>query len=144
MARAKGTEGRRLTYDDEDNEIYTNLIASSTPFKKLSIIDLFSIALIKGKKLGIRTELGDGATGRVRKSTIDGTNLRYLMMAIASDEEKSIDVLTDENKYFTICEEYAKTGIELINSEVLNKRNKILDDMEDELLKFYDKYLGES
>lgn len=141
MAKGKGSEGRRLIYDDEDNEIYTNLLNSSNPFKKLALTDLFAISLIKGKQLGIRTELGDGAVGRVRKSTIDGSNIRYLMMAIASDEEKSIEVLTDEDKYFRICEEYAKTGIDLLNSEVLDKRNKILDDMEEELLDFYDKHL---
>ena len=141
MARTKDTEGRRLIYDDDDKEIYTNLIGSSNPFKKLNIIDLFSIALVKGKKLGIRTKLGDGAIGRVRKSTIDGSDVRYLMMAIASDEEKSIDVLTNEDQYFKICEEYAKTGINLLNSEVLDKRYKILDEMEEELIKFYDKHL---
>lgn len=143
MAARGGNEGRRIIYDDEDKEIYTNLLNSSNPFKKLSITDLFAISLIKGKQLGIRTELGDGATGRVRKSTIDGSNIRYLMMAIAADEEKSIDVLTEEDKYFTICEEYAKTGINLLNSEVLSKHNKILDDMEEELLVFYDKFIGE-
>lgn len=143
MAKYVGNEGRRITYDDEDKEIYTNLLNSSNPFKKLSITDLFAISLIKGKQLGIRTELGDGATGRVRKSTIDGSNIRYLMMAIASDEEKSIEVLTDEDKYFKICEEYAKTGISLLNSEVLDKRFKILEDMEEELLEFYDIFISE-
>lgn len=145
MAKTKkNSEGRRIIYDDEDKAIYDNLKNSSNPLKKLNIVDLFAIALVYGKKLGIRTELGDGAIGRVRKSTIDGSNLRYLMMAIASDEEKSIDVLANEDDYFTICEEYAKTGIGLINSEVLDKRDKILDDMELELLEFYDKYLEES
>lgn len=63
------------------------------------------------------------------------------MMVIAADEEKSIDILADEDQYFRICEEYAKTGIELLNSEVLDKQFKILDDMEKELLEFYDKHL---
>ena len=144
MARGNDNEGRRLIYDDEDKEVYTNLLNSSNPFKKLSILDLFAIALIQGKKLGIRTELGDGKVGRVRKSTIDGTNVRYLMMAIAADEERAIDVLTDEDKYFTICEEYAKTGINLLNSKVLDKRFKLLDDMEEELLDFYEKFIADN
>ena len=38
-------------------------------------------------------------------------------------------------------DEYAKTGIELLNSEVLDKGFKILDDMEKELLEYYDKYV---
>lgn len=139
----KNSEGRRIAYDEEDRNIYDNLKNSSNPFKKLNIVDLFAVALVYGKKLGIRTELGDDAIGRVRKSTIDGSDLRYLMMAIAADEEKSIDVLATEDDYFTICEEYAKTGIELLNSEVFDKRDKLLDDLELELLEFYDNYISD-
>ena len=137
----KNSEGRRLYYDEHDRKIYDNLKSSSNPFKKLNTVDLFAIALVYGKKFGIRMNLDDDAIGRVRKSTIDGSNLRYLMMAIASDEEKSIDVLANEDDYFTICEEYAKTGVDLINSEVLDKHDKILDDMELEIIEFYDKYI---
>lgn len=138
-------EGRRIIYDNEDREMYDNLINSSTPFKKMSIIEVFAMALVYGKEVGLRKQLGEGATGRVRESTINSTDIRYLMMAIAADEEKSIDVLAEDNDYFTICEEYAKTGINLLNSEVLDKKNdKFLDDMEEKLLEFYDKYVDEN
>ena len=127
---------RRIIYDNEDKQMYDGLLNSSTPFKKFSITDIFAIAIIYGKKMGLRTPLGEGMIGRVRKSTIDNSNIRYLMMAIAADEEKSIDVVADINEYFKICEEYAKTGISLLNSDALSRKNKILDDMEDELLEF--------
>ena len=138
-------EGRRIIYDNEDREMYDNLINSSTPFKKMSIIEVFAMALVYGKEVGLRKKLGEGATGRVRESTINSTDIRYLMMAIAADEEKSIDVLAEDNDYFTICEEYAKTGINLLNSEVLDKKNdKFLEDMEEKLLEFYDKHIEEN
>lgn len=135
-------EGRRIIYDGEDREIYDNLLNSSTPFKKMNIIDLFSIAVVYGKEVGLRKKLGKDATGRVRESTINSSDIRYLMMAIATDEEKSIDILAQTDDYFSICEEYAKTGINLLNSEVLDKKNsEFLDDMEEKLLEFYDKYI---
>lgn len=135
-------EGRRIIYDGEDREIYDNLLNSSSPFKKMNIIDLFAMAIVYGKEVGIRKELGKDAVGRVRESTINTSDIRYLMMAIAADEEKSIDVLAQTDDYFSICEEYAKTGINLLNSEVLDKNNNVfLDDMEEKLLKFYDKYI---
>ena len=62
--------------------LYDDLKNKSNPLKKLKIMDIFAIALMYGKKTGIRTEMGKGATGRVRKSTIDSSDLRYLMMAI--------------------------------------------------------------
>jgi len=135
-------EGRRIIYDNEDREMYDNLINSSTPFKKMSIIEVFATALVYGKEVGLRKKLGEGATGRVRESTINSSDIRYLMMAIAADEEQSINVLAEDNDYFSICEEYAKTGINLLNSEVLDKKNdKFLDDMEEKLLEFYDMYI---
>ena len=135
-------EGRRIIYDGEDRKIYDNLLNSSSPFKKMNITDLFAMAIVYGKEVGIRKKLGKDAKGRVRESTINSSDIRYLMMAIAADEEKSIDVLVQEDDYFSICEEYAKTGINLLNSEVLDKKNdEFLDDMEEKLLKFYDKYI---
>ena len=135
-------EGRRIIYDGEDRKIYDNLLNSSSPFKKMNITDLFAMAIVYGKEVGIRKELGKDAVGRVRESTINSSDIRYLMMAIAADEEKSIDVLAQTEDYFSICEEYAKTGINLLNSEILDKKNdEFLDDMEEKLLKFYDKYI---
>lgn len=136
-------EGRRIIYDDNDRDLYDDLKNKSNPLKKLNITDKFAIALMYGKKTGIRTQLDKTATGRVRKSTIDSTDIRYLMMAIAADEEKSIDVVANTNDYFTICEEYAKTGIDLLHDEVFDKGNDILDDMQDEMLRFYDMFIEE-
>ena len=136
-------EGRRIYYDEHDRELYDEIKSKSNPLKKLNIIDIFAIAMIYGKKTGIRTPLDKDATGRVRQSTIDSTDVRYLMMAIASDEDMSIDVVADTNEYFTICEEYAKTGIDLLHEDVFEKGNEILDDMQDELLRFYDMFIEE-
>ena len=136
-------EGRRIQYDDEDRKLYDDIKNKTNPLKKLTISDIFAIALMYGKKTGIRTKMGKGATGRIRKSTIDSTDIRYLMMAVASDEEKSIDVVADSNDYFIICEEYAKTGIDLLHEDVFDKGNGILDDMQDELLRFYDTFIEE-
>lgn len=131
-------EGRRIIYDEEDEEIYKNLRYSSGPLKNSSILDLFSLALIYGKKQGIRTKLGKNARGRVRGSTLDSSNVRYLMMALAIEEEGTIDILSDENAYFTIAEEYAKTGILLLQSEYIEKGDELIDDMEWEMIEYYD------
>ena len=136
-------EGRRIIYDDEDKQIYDKLRASSGIFNKLDIIDLFAIALIYGKKEGKRTELGKGATGRVRDSTIRNSPVKELMMIIAVDETGSIDVLSDTNEYFRICEEYAKTGIKLLEEEYIENSDDLLNDMEMEMFEFYDDVIAE-
>lgn len=136
-------EGRRIQYDDADRDLYDHIKSKKNPLKSLRIMDIFAIALMYGKKTGIRTPLGKGATGRVRKSTIDSSDLRYLMMAVAADEDKSIDIVADNNDYFAVCEEYAKTGIDLLHEDVFDKGDDILDDMQDELLRFYDMFVEE-
>lgn len=134
-------EGRRIMWDNEDKLMYDGLRNSSTPLKKLQLTDLFAIALIYGKKVGFRSVLNDDAKGRIRESTMNSSDIRYLMMAIASDEFKSIDILSDEDEYFRTCEEYAKTGIDLLNSDALEKNDQLLDDMETEILKFYEEVI---
>lgn len=134
-------EGRRVMWDGDDKVFYDGLRNSSTPLKKLQLTELFAIALIYGKKVGFRSVMNDDAKGRIRESTLDSSDVRYLMMAIAADENKSIDILSDTDEFFKTCEEYAKTGIDLLNSDALEKKDQLLDDMETEILNFYDEVI---
>ena len=136
-------EGRRIIYDDEDKQIYDKLRAGSGIFNNLDLIDLFAIALIYGKKNGKRTKLGKGATGRIRDATIRSSNVKELMMVIAVDETGSIDVLSDTNEYFRICEEYAKTGIRLLEQDYIENSDDLINDLEMEMFEFYDDVISE-
>ena len=136
-------EGRRIIYDDEDKQIYDKLRSGSGIFNNLSITDLFAVALIYGKKEGKRTELGKGAIGRVRSETLKTSPVKDLMMVIAVDETGSMDVLSDENEYFRICEEYAKTGIKLLERDYIEDPDELLNEMEMEMFEFYDDVIAE-
>ncbi|WP_296847867.1 hypothetical protein [uncultured Methanobrevibacter sp.] len=145
MARFESSQediGRRLHYDNEDAEIYDRLKDEYGPFKGATIIDIFSIALIYGLKQGYRTELlTEGSSiGRVVESVIDNSNLRYLMMAVAVSETGSLDTMLDVNEYFTISEEYAKTGLKYLEDEFINNDEELLDDMEYEMLEIYEEF----
>ena len=136
-------EGRRIIYDEEDKQIYDKLRASTGIFNKLEIIDLFALALIYGKKAGKRTQLGKGANGRVRESTIRNSPIKELMMVIAVEETGNMDVLSDTNEYFRICEEYAKTGIKLLEKDYIENSDDLLNDLEMEMFEFYDEVIAE-
>ena len=129
---------RRINYNDEDYQILQNLIVEE-PFRNLNLIDIFAISLIYGKKEGIRTPLEKKKTGRIRQTTIEDSNVHYLMMAIAVEETGSFDVLAKRNDYFKICEEYAKTGLSILQEEFLDNPKGLLDDLELEALKYFDK-----
>ena len=133
--------GRRLHYDNDDAEIYEKL-KDDGPFKGATIIDIFSISLIYGLRQGYRTELlPEGSSiGRVVESVIDNTNLRYLMMAVAVKETGSLDVIMNVDEYFTISEEYAKTGLKYLESDFIDKDYELLDDLEFEILEVYEDF----
>ena len=136
-------EGRRIIYDDEDKQIYDKLRNSSGIFNGLDIIDLFAVAMIYGKKSGKRTTLGKGAIGRVRESTISNSKVKDLMMVIAVEETGNMDILSDPNEYFRICEEYAKTGIRLLEEDYIENGDDLINDLEMEMFEFYDDVIAE-
>ena len=78
--------------------------------------------------------------GRVVESVIDNSNLRYLMMAVAVNETGSLDAMLDVNQYFTISEEYAKTGLRYLEDDFINNEDELLDDMEFEMLEVYEEF----
>jgi len=134
----KDNEGRRIKWDDEDNEIYNTIKTISGPLKGYDLLNYFILALIYGLKSNSSNKLNSNVTGRVRSATIDNSHLRCLMMAIATSEKDSIDILAKENDYFKICEEYAKSGLFFLNEDYKDKRDEIIDDLESEMIEFYE------
>ena len=136
-------DARRIRWDEEDKVLYDELRHSTGPFKNIELVDLFSLALAYGKQEGVRTPIGKKPEGRIRESTSDNTNIRFLMMDIAVEEVGNIDVLLDQNEYFTISEEYEKTGIKILYSDFKELGNEILDDMELNLIEFIEEEIEE-
>lgn len=132
---------RRISLDEEDITKIQNL-QSEQLFKKLSLIDMFALAIIFGKKQGFRTPISK-KKGMIRKQTISNSDIKYLMMAIAVEETGNFDVLAKQDDYFTISEEYAKTGISFLESEYIDNPKGILASLELEALKHFDKVVDE-
>ena len=133
---------RRIYYNDEDYEVLKKLKLEK-PFKKLNLINLFALSLAYGKKECIRTPLDSKKVGRIRNETVHHSDVNYLMMAIAVDETGNLDVLSSEDNYFTICEEYAKTGLYSLESDYLENPKEFVRKLELEALEYYDKYIEE-
>lgn len=131
---------RRIYYNDEDYEVLKKLKLKK-PFKKLNLIDLFALSLVYGKMEGIKTPLNSKRIGRIRNETVLKSDVNYLMMALAVDDADSLDVLASEDAYFTICEEYAKTGLYSLESHYSNNPKEFLRELELEALKYYDEYI---
>ena len=127
---------RRLRVSGEDMEIY-DYLRSVEPFSKLKPIDIFALALIFGKKEGIRTPLNGKKSDIISPVFIEGSNIHSLMKAISFEETGSLEVLDDRDEYFTICEEYAKTGFSLLDEAFFENPNSFLEDLELEAMEYY-------
>lgn len=127
---------RRISFNKEDYEIVKRLQLEPL-FKKLQLIDIFALALLYGKKQGFRTPLDKSKTGRIREKTIENSNVHYLMMALAVDEVGNFDILAKRDDYFTICEEYAKTGLSFLEADYMNNPKNFLRDLELETLRYF-------
>jgi ClpP class serine protease len=62
------------------------------------------------------------------------------MMAVAVKETGSLDVILDVNEYFTISEEYAKTGLRYLETDFIENDEELIDEMELELLDIYEDF----
>ena len=129
---------RRINFNEDDYEIVKRLLLENT-FKKLQLIEIFALAMIFGKKQGFRTPLDSKKTGRIRQTTIENSNVHYLMMAIAVEETGSFDILANRNDYFTICEEYAKSGLSFLESAYFENPKRLVNDLELEALQYFEK-----
>jgi hypothetical protein len=134
----------RHVFDNESNEIFNRLTTNNTFKNNKFIIDIFSLAMIKGKKEGIKKPLTGKRKGELNRYTMDNSDFfNYLLMAFAVEEENTIDILVEEEKCFQMAEEYAKNGLELLENDILSKNDVLLEDMEIEMLEYYDSIFKE-
>lgn len=134
---------RRVYINDDDFYNIVQKLLSEPLFKSIKLTDFFAIAIIFGKEKGFRTPLNGKKTGRIKTDTLSNSNLPYLMMAIAVEETNSFDILAKEDDYFTISEEYAKTGFYAIETAYYENPTDFLRDLELDLLKYFDTFITE-
>jgi len=105
----------RLFVDDKDRALYDR-IEDAGIFKGRTRKEQFLFALGLGFKRGVRRRLGK------REGLFLTKDMRpedeALLNAVAAHETKSLDVLCDKAKVFTIAEEYAHAGIRLLVDEI--------------------------
>lgn len=127
----------RVYISGSDRPIYDTLKKySDSPLKGRKNKEIFMMAMIIGfYKTGVRTEL---------KNPVDydhvenlGPDRRTIIKAIAVAEE-GMNVLDDEEKIYNIANEYAATGIKILESMVNNHEYDFIKKLESMLVEEYD------
>jgi len=97
----------------DDLKEYQVLREDASFFQKGGNPEIFIMAMAMGFKKGIKTPLKKGKEGVVRLTYFKEEHIS-MIKAIAVIDAKSAEILSDEEKIYSIAEEYANTGIKLL------------------------------
>lgn len=107
-------ERDRIFINRVDRPFYDKL-KDEDIFKKRENINIFMISMCLGNKEGLRKKLGT-KEGYIRLASIPKDYLD-IMKAIAIKELDGLNIVTDEDKFLKIAEEYAAGGIKILYDE---------------------------
>lgn len=108
----------RFSINEKNKKDYDRLKDKDSPFSDNDNWELFMMALIVGYESGTPIAL-EKKLGYAQAVTFDETDLS-IIKAIAVKETGSLDVLINKSKVFSIAEQYANAGIELLVEKVFN------------------------
>lgn len=126
------SESKRITIniDMEDWPLYEDLKGSKWNFDKN--IHLFTIATLIGKSNSIRKKINKQKS-YFRVSDNNNHDDMVILKALAISEVNDVKIMESEDDMFTICEEYARSGIKILHDLYVNP-SKNLDVFISELL----------
>lgn len=128
----------RFYVDKRDLSDFNRLKEKDTPFAGSQNKDVFLAAMVVGYYEGARVPLKT-KEGYFMKSYLKDEELA-LINAIAVAEEESLNVLLESQKVFSIAEEYAAGGIQLLKEKVFGgEYGSYAKKLESDLLRTYEK-----
>lgn len=137
------TEGKkvdRIYVDKRDLDDFNKLKEKGSPFENSQNKDVFLAAMVVGYHEGGRIGLKN-KEGYVREEYLTDEE-RTLIRAIAVSAEGDLNVLLDEQKVYSIAEEYAAGGISLLKMRILSgEYGSYVKKLESELLHVFDKMI---
>ena len=128
----------RLYIDKKDLDDWRRLKDKDSPFAGCDNKDIFIAAMAVGYNEGSKIEL------KSKEGYFFSDNLRpeelALVRAIAVAEEGSLNVLLDEQKVFSVVEQYATGGVKLLKNKVFSgEYGSYAKKLESDLLRQFDR-----
>lgn len=136
---AKENNGRTLVYVDHDDFDFYQELKQSHYFKDKSFknIDVFLFATLVGLKIvGKPKSLKDANKKKDYFRVNDNKNKdsMVILKSLAISKFDDVNILSNEDKLFSFCEDYANSGIKRIYSWYNDKENSFDNILTKELL----------
>ena len=127
---------RRLSYGEENKEIYSTLIRiQKSPFYQAQYTNIFIVAMALGYKKGLKKKL------KKKESALHGPSFtpqeKWLMIALymKKNTKHGVNVLFEPDEIFNLAEEYASGGIQSL-WDIYNLTVEPVEELEKELRKY--------
>lgn len=133
----KEDKGRTFIFIDErDFEIYQNLLKTHY-FKGMKNIDIFLCATLIGINVVKRPFALDNSKKKDYIRVNDNLNKQSMIIlkSLAIAKFDDVNVLSNEDKLFSFCEDYANAGIKKLNAWYNNNEESFENILTKELLK---------
>jgi len=128
----------RLYVDKRDVNVFNRLKEKDSPFAGSQNKDVFLAAMVVGYHEGSKIELKN-KEGYVREEYLNPRELA-LIRAIAVTDKGNLEVLLDKQEIFSIAEQYATGGIEILKAKALSgEYGSYTKKLESELLRAHEK-----
>lgn len=109
---------REIGVDPDKHSMYKDLETKpSSPFYEEELVDIWLFTVGYGRQHGEREPLPGNKKWMVRMTSLN-ENHEWIVKSVAIEETGTADVLQDGKQVFTIAQEYANAGIELLHKVV--------------------------
>lgn len=131
---------REIGVDPNKHSVYKELETNpSSPFYKEKLVDIWLFTVGYGRQHGEREPLPGNKKWMVRMTSLDDDD-EWVVKSVAIDETGTTDVLQDGKQVFTIAQEYANSGIELLYDEVTDSDSDSLSELTADVVRTYRGY----
>lgn len=131
---------REIGVDPDKHSMYKELETNpSSPFYKEELVDIWLFTVGYGRQHGEREPLPGNKKWMVRMTSLDDDD-EWVVKSVAIDETGTTDVLQDGKQVFTIAQEYANSGIELLYDEVTDSDSDSLSELTADVVRTYRGY----
>lgn len=111
---------REIGVDPDKHSMYKDLETKpNSPFYEEELVDIWLFTVGYGREHGEREPLPGNKKWMVRMTSLSD-DAEWIVKSVAIKETGTTDVLQDGKRVFTIAQEYANVGIELLHDEVTN------------------------
>jgi dnd system-associated protein 4 len=119
--------GRDYYIQDDKHELYKELQESEeSPFTEAELNEIFIFAVAYGSRKAGRTPIDGSGRALFNRGALNDQTL-WLIRSIAVAEERTTDVLIDENQVKEIAEEYANGGVTEIHNKVFGPGDPLVE-----------------